>query len=53
MEAATEAHLRRLKETLTQDSAIIRQALAAGHLHLVVSKYLLSNGQVEVLDCTW
>jgi carbonic anhydrase len=53
VEAATEAHLRRLTEKLTQESAIIREALAAGRLHLVVSKYSLSNGQVEVLDRTW
>jgi len=53
VEAATEAHLRRLQEKLTRESAIIREALAAGRLHLVVSKYSLSNGQVEILDRTW
>lgn len=53
VEAATTAHLKRLKEKLSQESAIIREALAAGRLHLVVSKYYLSNGQVEVLDRTW
>lgn len=53
VEAATEAHLKRLKEKLSRDSVIIREALAAGRLHLVVSKYYLSNGQVEVLDRTW
>ncbi|MEJ5330353.1 MAG: carbonic anhydrase [Desulfobaccales bacterium] len=53
VEAATVAHLQRLKEKLSRDSVIIREALAAGRLHLVVSKYYLSNGQVEVLDRTW
>lgn len=53
VEAATKAHLTRLKEKLSRDSAIIGEALAAGRLHLVVSKYYLSNGQVEVLDRTW
>lgn len=53
VEAATETHLMRLQAKLSQESAIIREALAAGRLHLVVSKYYLSNGQVEVLDRTW
>jgi carbonic anhydrase len=52
IELATNHHLAALRQTLTQESPIIRGALAAGRLHLVVSKYSLHNGQVEILDTT-
>jgi carbonic anhydrase len=53
VEAATDLHLAALRDTLKRESPIIGEALAAGRVHLVVSKYSLKNGHVDVLDATW
>jgi carbonic anhydrase len=53
VEAATNAHLAALHDAMRRQSAIIGDALTSGRLHIVVSKYSLHNGQVEVLDATW
>ncbi len=53
VEAATEQHLEALAETLRRQSPIISEALAAGRLDLVVSKYYLDSGQVLTLNATF
>jgi len=53
VEAATNIHLGLLSDTLRRESPIIGEALAAGRLQVVVAKYSLGNGQVEVLDATF
>jgi carbonic anhydrase len=53
VEAANNLHLAALHDTLKHESPIIGEALASGHLHIVVTKYSLQAGQVEVLDTTW
>jgi len=53
VEAANDLHLAALYDILRRESPIIGEALAAGRLHLVVSKYSLQTGQVAVLDTTW
>jgi carbonic anhydrase len=53
VEAATNNFLAQLYDRLSQDSAIIHEALAARRLDIVVAKYFLGNGHVEVLDTTW
>jgi len=46
-------HLGLLFDRLKRESAIIAEALAEKRLEVVVSRYSLQNGQVEVLDATW
>jgi len=53
VEAATEQHLKSLKETLRRESRIISEALDRGRLELVVAKYLLGPGKVETLSSTF
>jgi carbonic anhydrase len=53
VEAANTLHLAALHDTLRRESPIIGEALASGSLHIVVAKYSLQAGQVEVLDTTW
>jgi|WetSurMetagenome_2_1015567.scaffolds.fasta_scaffold107008_2 carbonic anhydrase len=53
VEAANNLHLAALHDTLKQESPIIAAALASGDFHMVVTKYSLQAGQVEVLDATW
>jgi carbonic anhydrase len=53
VEAASDQHLKYLEETLRRESAIIREALAAGQLHLVVAKYFLHTGEVQTLRSTF
>jgi carbonic anhydrase len=53
VEAATDQHLEALAETLRRQSPIISEALAAGRLDLVVSKYYLDSGQVLTLNATF
>jgi carbonic anhydrase len=52
VEVATNNFLAQLYDRLSQNSAIIREALAARRLDLVLTKYFLGNGHVEVLDTT-
>jgi len=52
VETVTNAHLAELYDTLRRESSIIGEALARKRLHMVVSKYSLRNGRVEVLDST-
>jgi carbonic anhydrase len=53
VEKTNALHLGRLFDRLKRDSPIIAGALADKRLHVVVSRYSLGNGQVEVLDATW
>jgi carbonic anhydrase len=53
VEAATEQHLIALETTLRRESKIISEALDQGRLELVVAKYLLGSGRVEMLDATF
>jgi carbonic anhydrase len=53
VEAATDIHLKYLEETLLQVSAIIREAIDAGRLEVVVAKYFLHAGQVQPLTSTF
>ncbi len=52
VEAATDTFLAQLHDTLSHKSAIIGEALAARRVGLVVAKYFLTSGRVEVLDST-
>jgi carbonic anhydrase len=53
VEEATDLHLKSLEETLRGDSRIIGEALERGSLDLVVVKYLLHSGKVEILLSTF
>ena len=53
IEATTDLHLKYLEETLLQVSPIIREALDAGRLEVVVAKYFLQAGQVQLLTATF
>ena len=53
VEAATDIHLKNLEETLFQVSPIIREAIDAGRLEVVVAKYFLHAGQVQPLTSTF
>ena len=53
VEAATDIHLKYLEETLFQVSPIIREAIDAGRLEVVVAKYFLRAGQVQLLTSTF
>ncbi len=53
VEAAHDRHLKALYDGLSRQSAIIREALAARRLEVVVAKYFLSTGKVEVLEATF
>jgi carbonic anhydrase len=53
VEAATDIHLKYLEETLLRVSSIIREAVDAGRLEVVVAKYFLHAGQVQPLTSTF
>jgi carbonic anhydrase len=53
VEAATDIHLKYLEDTLFQVSPIIREAIDAGRLEVVVAKYYLHAGQVQPLTSTF
>ena len=53
IEATTDLHLKYLEETLLRVSPIIRGAVDAGRLELVVAKYYLHAGQVQPLTSTF
>lgn len=53
VEAATDLHLQYLAETLHRSSPIIREAVEAGRLEVVVTKYFLHAGQVQLLTSTF
>jgi len=53
VEAATDIHLKYLEDTLFQVSPIIREAIDAGRLEVVVAKYYLHAGQVQPLTATF
>jgi carbonic anhydrase len=52
VEKANNLHLAAIYDTLKRESHIIGEALASGRLQVVVAKYSLGAGQVEVLDTT-
>jgi carbonic anhydrase len=53
IEATTDLHLKFLEETLIRVSPIIREAMDAGRLEVVVAKYYLHAGQVQPLTSTF
>jgi carbonic anhydrase len=53
VEAATDIHLKSLEMTLFQVSPIIRKAIEARRLEVVVAKYFLHAGQVQPLTSTF
>jgi carbonic anhydrase len=53
VEAANDLHLKSLYDCLRQRSPIVREALADGRLVMVVAKYSLTSGRVEVLEATF
>jgi carbonic anhydrase len=53
VEAATDIHLQHLAETLRRESSIIREAVEAGRLEVMVAKYFLHTGQVQLLNSTF
>ncbi|MFA5110097.1 MAG: carbonic anhydrase [Desulfobaccales bacterium] len=53
VEEATNLHLQALEETLRRESRIIGAALDQGRLELVVVKYLLHSGKVEMLNASF
>lgn len=53
VEEATEQHLKSLEETLRRESKIIGEALDQRRLELVVAKYQLGSGRVEMLNATF
>jgi hypothetical protein len=53
VEAATDIHLTSLETTLIEVSPIIRKAIEAGRLEVVVAKYFLHAGQVQPLTATF
>lgn len=53
VEAATDFHLQYLAETLRRTSSIVREALEARRLEVVVAKYFLHSGQVQLLTTTF
>jgi carbonic anhydrase len=53
VEEATEQYLKTLEETLRRESRIIAEALDQKRLDLVVAKYLLQSGRLEMLAATF
>ncbi|MFZ5453889.1 MAG: carbonic anhydrase [Thermodesulfobacteriota bacterium] len=53
VEEATNRHLQYLEETLRRESRIISEALEQGRLDLVVAKYQMQTGKVDVLSATF
>ena len=53
IEATTDLHLKFLEETLIRVSPIIRKAVDARRLEVVVAKYYLHAGQVQPLTSTF
>jgi carbonic anhydrase len=53
VEEANDLHLAAVHDTLRRESPIIGEALASKRFHIVVAKYSLQAGQVEVLDTSW
>jgi carbonic anhydrase len=53
IEATTDLHLQCLEETLLRVSSIIREAVEAERLEVVVAKYFLHAGQVQPLTATF
>ena len=53
VEAANNLHLKSLYDCLRRRSPIVREALADGRLAMVLAKYSLTNGRIEVLDATF
>ena len=53
VEAANNLHLKSLYDCLRRRSPIVREALADQRLAMVVAKYSLASGRVEVLEATF
>ena len=53
VERANDLHLKSLYDGLGQQSPIMRQALASRRLEVVLAKYFLTSGRVEVLATTF
>ncbi|HEY9074525.1 MAG TPA: carbonic anhydrase [Desulfobaccales bacterium] len=53
VEEASNLHLKSLEERLRQESRIISEALDRGQLEIIVARYRLETGKVEVLSATF
>ncbi len=53
VEAANDLHLKALYAGLREVSPIIKEALEARRLEMVLAKYFLSTGAIEVLEATF
>lgn len=53
VEKANDLHLKSLYEGLGRQSAIVREALDSRRLDLVLAKYFLTDGRVELLAATF
>ncbi len=53
VEKANDLHLKSLYDALGRQSPIMREALDSRRLEVVVAKYFLTTGRVEVLDATF
>jgi len=50
VEKVTDLHLEELAQQTLRESEIIRQAVADGRLRLVIAKYRLASGEVEIFQ---
>lgn len=53
VEMANDLHLQWLEKNLLQQSAIIREAVRAGRLEVMVAKYFLHTGQIQPITTTF
>lgn len=53
VETANNLHLKSLYDSLSQQSPIMHEALASRRLEVVLTKYFLTSGRVEVLEATF
>jgi carbonic anhydrase len=53
VETATNEFIASLRETLRRESRIIAEALDSSLLHMVVTKYHMKDGRVEILASTF
>ncbi len=50
VEKVTDLHLEELAQQLLRESDLVRQAVAEGRLRIVIAKYRLASGEVEIFN---
>lgn len=53
VEKVTDLHLEELAQQVFRESDIIREAVAAGRLRLVIAKYRLASGEIEIFQADY